>query len=329
MGRLVIPTLSFYYLAVLTSLGVSQMLTIRGSVLDVGVDWLTLTQVDDLTSVDRTLEGIFATTEGCKEAKEVKWAGYKGVASGSSRFGTRTRDENIDKIVVVSGSEANRVLTGMCPEDAPRCTRIDLQVTILLDMLDRDLAKRYFEAMKSDVGYKSSMVGRRSIVLYDSETGQTLYVGKRGSKTFLARLYDKSSDYEMPLGSAWRLEIEFKRDLSEGVLAAVLGGETTRDAVSDILASYAVDGCGIIVPIGGDAPSGPIERKAPSSNVLRWMEKCVRPAVVRQVNNGHVDEVIEALGLTWVFKDEEAATKVMDSDELAKKRTEHQNLTNG
>lgn len=284
------------------------MLSVQGTVVSSEVDFLTLTETKDPKS-ESGLVNQFNAAAKSGQAEKCGWAGYQGLKYGALKVGFRSRENVNDYMFVASGPAAGDFIDTREPGELAefRCTRIDLQVTVQLDSPDEDLAKKYFELMKADPGYKNAMVGRRSITLYDGIEGQTLYIGRRVSKRFMVRVYDKSLEYGKPLGYVWRFEIEIKRELATSVLGAVDVKDRQgqcREYVAMYLASY----CGILLPGEGAGIEGlPITE--PERNTLVWLEKCVRPVVVRQINMGHLDPVLTALALDWLVEPDQVMSR--------------------
>lgn len=289
------------------------MLVVSGSIIDCGIDYITLSNVTDTDQVNRTLDDMFEPMLRDCVPKEVKWGGYKGLTVSHARLGTRTRAGKVDKILVVSGQQAHDLVMGL--EQLPnsiRCTRIDLQMTVLRSASSPELAGRYYAIMKADPTYKSAMVGRRAITLYDSLNGQTLYIGRRTSKSLFVRFYDKGGILGEQLGRKWRLEVEFKRVLALPVLETILGGVNVASTVEKIIVQYAQNKCGILLPSSGGEDVGKIKALGREKNTIEWLERCVRPVVVREINYGNADEVIGALGMSWLLGEEQIKQRALN-----------------
>lgn len=294
------------------------MLIVSGTIKSLGVDYITLTRTQEEDQSNRELEALFKGLFTDDDLIPAKWGGYKGYTRGHARMGHRTRDGVVDKILNVSGSAADSMVFKDGPLDENiRCTRIDIQMTVELPYRQQDLARRYFANLKSDESYKSSMVGRRKIVLVDSEDGQTMYIGSRSSRSFLVRLYDKGGQMGFDTGYEWRLEIEFKRDLARGVLDMITGPGRFVDNKERIVTGYAEEECGILLPSTGGEGKPDIKPANGSANQMEWLKRCVRPVVVRETNTGHLEEVIEALGLSWVLEPEMITARKLNQAQRA------------
>lgn len=301
------------------------MLIIRGSYISSGVDYITLTEVTEggIEGVAPKLWNMLATD---KELVKTKWGGYSGWAQGGIKIGTRERSGKVDNIFVASGSDAAWVICQNVRQftSALRCTRVDVQVTVELDQPDIDLAKSFFEDMKRNKRYKQSMVGRRKITMFDSEDGQTLYIGKRVSKGMIVRIYDKSLSYDLPLGSAWRFEIEFKRDLADSALSMVNGPSGLCIGVAkDTLAGQ----FGVLIP-GSDGAPQEIAVRRDTTNTVEWLRTCVKPVVTRRIVNGELESTLDALGLSWVIGREADGQKAQELDASKQKEAIKVNTEN-
>lgn len=274
------------------------MLIIKGNYITAGVDYLTLTEVIP-TKEEGIIPRLWGNLSTDSEVKRVSWGGYKGWVQNGIKIGSRERDGKLDNIFVASGENAAWVMEQGVSEltSQLRCTRVDVQATVELDKPDVDLAKNFFEDMKKTPSYKSAMVGRRSIVLYDSEDGQTLYIGKRKSRRMIVRVYDKSEHYNLPLGSAWRFEIEFKRELADSALSMVSGNKNACIGVANDTLSRE---CGIWLP-GSEAAPGGVSSRTDERDTLRWLRTCVKPVVSSRIAGGQLESTLSALGLDWTI----------------------------
>jgi len=280
---------------------IDRMLFVNGTVLETGVDYLTLTNTSEWGAQD-VIDEIQHMFGDESTPKVVKWGGYKGFQHEKIRAGKRARDGRIDSICTFTGGNANSAVNAVGDLLLQaRCTRVDLQATIELTAPDKDLVRRHYDLMKSSKGYKTSMVGRRAITLYDSETGATLYVGKRSSRGALVRMYDKSVGFGFSAGSGsvWRFEVEFKREKAPDVLAKVLArGQAAELGLVSVLNQAMTEYTGVILPLGDGYIRA--ESEAMKPDTLAWLRMCVRPVVTRLCSEGRHDEVINALGLEWV-----------------------------
>lgn len=279
------------------------MLIVSGTTVNAGCDWITITETTEKAQ-QPTMAALWKQSTAGLETNETNWAGYRGLSAEDIRWGKRDRKGKTDWILSVSGEKADEFVRSMGSEmvSSTRCTRLDLQVTVRLLSADTDVAKRYFGEMKNSESYRRGMVGRRAITLYDSMNGQTLYIGKRASKGFLVRIYDKSEAYGEDTGSVWRFEIEFKRDVAQDVLDA-LTRSSSNDTVEAIVTTTLEEQCGVVLP-RVEGRFSKVSPKARPKETMEWLRACVRPVVVHQVNNGKTDEVLKALGLSWVVESE-------------------------
>jgi hypothetical protein len=268
------------------------MLIIRGDEVSCGVDYVTLTQVTDGVKVSE-LEMLWIKMSGGMDVEKVRWAGYSGLQFGTVRLGSRERDGRTDHILTASGDCG--LLTEIdVPLDVVRCTRIDLQVTVLLEIPNKDFARCYYDSLGESVSYRSSMIGRRSMSLVDSDTGQTLYIGKRSSRSMMLRLYDKSAAYQRRSGNIWRAEIEFKRDMAGSVASYVAKSRKSGLVVNEYLSSALEKYFGVVIPVDGNGNElGGRNETTPDTTA--WVRKCVKPVFNRYYRAGREEEFLRAL----------------------------------
>jgi hypothetical protein len=281
------------------------MLLINGEIVSCAMDYITLTNVHTSTkTMSNVLKELYDRVSSHTMPKAASWGGYAGWSNGPVRWGTRGRDGGVDEMFMVSGHTAHSVLAHLTPNSGPfRTTRIDVQATIRLAQPNPGLARVYYDNMKLDDGYRRTMIGKRKITLIDSQDGTTLYIGSRTTRSFIARLYDRSREYEWARpGEVWRLEVEFKRDLAGGILKGLVSAEGKTSHCKQIVSQVAEEKLGILTDMQEIPLEAAVKDAMQNQNQLDWLKKCVRPVVDRECQLGRVNEVIEALGLRWVIE---------------------------
>lgn len=176
----------------------------------VGVDALTITAtgLDGKLSVDLVLDELKDVTE--KEwPKPFSFQGAKGRSWGSVRQASKWDDHQrqLWTILMVTGKDSPRALKQALKVDDIKYTRIDTYIDVKMSQRVLGLARKLYDTYK----------GTSSKKLIESETGDTVYFGSRMTESMI-RIYDKSKEYNEELGMVWRFEVEYKKDLANGVV---------------------------------------------------------------------------------------------------------------
>jgi Replication initiation factor len=274
------------------------------SIVESGVDWLTLTtpeQVDVwdaehtgplFSVVKRAHAGYLAT-----EREPWGWNGYAGWRDGPVSTGRR-KDGSI---VRVSGAAAR-----FAAETAHlwhwRATRVDVQATVKLDGVDVDahIAKQ----VKLVRAFSSGSAGKPPSVRHVQTFGQgdTLYVGSRHSEVMI-RLYNKEAESgrETEYLGCVRVEMELK-GRAAGLLWAQIAcpSEERVSAVGVLGATALARGInsleGLVWP--DSQPVRGVPRETEDEKRLHWLEAGVAGVVKRLVLSFGTATVLDALGLT-------------------------------
>lgn len=275
----------------------------RSGIVDTGLDWLTVTTVKGHQSAQ-----MLATIREFVEAEypldsipdDWKGLGYTGQKVGEIKYGRR----NVDEAILIMSGKTSDKFSVRFKVPAERVTRCDVQVTIALDRPDSMLAyKLYTDLMRLTKQQKSGKVYK----YISSNSGDTLYAGKRSSDVYL-RLYDKSRDSGInQLGSIWRYEIEFKRGRAKSVYKAIESSEMRYSAIARLVWDE-FRKRGIDPEFDPSHPIVAIEtgtKVSTPDSKLGWLERCVAPVVTQLVNLGYEREVIRCLKLRGIYiKDE-------------------------
>ena len=271
----------------------------KGLIVDAATDWLTVTSVsgegsDVLAMMGRSL---IEEEYGPKAAKPWRQMGYAGLQSGQIKTGVRKGNE---AILMLSGEVAEKYGSTV-PVAEHKVTRFDLQVTISLNRRYPQLASEEYAAQRR---MNSERKRQRFLKFISSNTGDTLYVGKRSS-AIVVRIYDRSLKYQdEDLGLYWRYEVEFKK------ASAQRAYDKWRSAprkftyvIAQITAEMEKRGIYPGFPL--EISVSAIETKATVSSPesqIEWLGKCVAPVVVQLCYSGFSEEVLKVLKLTNVIK---------------------------
>lgn len=251
-----------------------------------GLDWITITGKDLHGQID-ALEQLVDWQDRLQrdyQPKDWRLLGYAGKQVGPVRMGFR---DDVHFIAQISGAYANDALEE-CPELAGlHFTRVDYQVTARSSMTKPDYVSLTYERLRF---IKQDYPSYPNIKLIRSDTGDTLYIGRRDSPLML-RLYDKSFDLGHPLGTWFRFEVEYKKNKANPAWQAWLGAPNRIDHITDVVGREFSDkriptwfGSETVVAIHGEVIESDYQRQ------LRWLDKCVRPAVVKLSEAGYRDE---------------------------------------
>ncbi len=277
---------------------------VNNTVVSSGMDWITITSGTMAYSdtIQRQGSFIIDTEEGMGGIPK-KWGmqGYRGVSCGGVKVGVRGQDE---AILILTGQAADtyRTKLDVVPD---RIRRLDLQVSVRLREPQSDIARvlyKKLEQVKEDGGL------RAKLRFIESETGSTLYVGRRGRGKML-RFYDKSLDYgESARGYVWRYEVEYGRQVAQKAWNAVDQGEHYESTIASLVASE-YNSRQVSPLFAGYSTVTAIEvgqQISDAEGQLNWLARCVSPCLVRLAEAGHIEQVFEALSLQALIDRKEA-----------------------
>lgn len=264
-------------------------------VVGAGVDWLTITAVDDDTSINLgTIKDRILQDEQFKGVIPEKWGsmGYRGQNWGPMKLGVRNQHE---AILILSGNICSSALC-WTEIDPDRVKRVDLQVTVGLKMPSPNYALTLYQLLPTLTEFSRYVKMMKYI---SSFTGDTLYIGKRG-RSHLLRIYDKSMDCGYrKTGYAWRFEMEYRNDAAKQVVRRlnekndkqgyILGQVTAELSKRSIKSSFGATS--VIDAIEVSASVATAETK------LDWLSRCVSPVVMKLLSLGYEEEIIDMLKL--------------------------------
>lgn len=272
-------------------------------------DWITLTKIwDDAEVQENYPKGFYSLLRYTYQNVSVvsqDWGslGYKGEQCTETkiRYGRRLRDGGIlDEILVGSGKASDMIVDDIPATSDVKCTRFDMQTTVYMDKPKADVAATLYAVLVASKVAGASITGRRKCSLVQSDTGQTLYVGKRNSGRKFFRLYDKSADLQAPIGSVWRQEVQYGRNYSHNAWEWYKSNRDNQDAQEKMVSGEFKDAMNFTLTNAGMEteliPASETEQGTIKSK-LAWLTKCVRPVVAFLVASGYEKEVVATLGL--------------------------------
>jgi DNA relaxase NicK len=270
--------------------------------LGTNIDWLTVTTKSD--DVGQRLYRILTEFKGTHVGKKEEWKeqqfyGYQGW--GSSRLFWGAHNKN-GFILQLKGYIADVYFPEIL-DPLSRVTRVDVATTIEFDKPVLRLGEKHYNKM-----LKAGLMDRKLTTILNSSGGNTLYIGSRNSDQF-GRIYDKGAQQGEEPGWKWRYEVELKKPRSmpsvqmfRKILLHNGTGQRTQNTLTDWVHEWFLTrgvkppwGCGGMTRYGKvevDYGETSVDRK------LSWIRSAVRPSVEFLRENGHLVEVIEALGLT-------------------------------
>lgn len=262
--------------------------------LSAGVDWLTVTTADSVSS-DQLLTHTTRIVEDQVQlgaiAKPWGMSGFTGFKVGQVELGQRG-----DEAIVRLMSEAAQIEWRRVYELGTSCTRLDLQVTVdMKSECQRHVFDYYKRANKisSETGKKNS-----NRVVLGNDGGATLYCGARTSNRF-GRIYAKGPQSKMDhFKQALRFEVQFN-----GKLARTVVGRLHKSKVQEMFTlERAVAFFGLRIGHVPFRASFVANDSCPRSRSdcrqkLEWLKMSVKPSVQLLMNSGYSLEVMRALGL--------------------------------
>lgn len=267
--------------------------TEKSVVVGASVDWVTATTDRDRVGYgwwDLFVRHGDETRQKYKEWRN-KW--YQGARYDDVFWGY---SEANGFIFVASGQAAN-IYAPMASTSARRITRMDLQVTVLMDNPIEGYASDCY--LRCLAGFEKE---RKYSLITNSDKGATLYVGSRMSDQY-GRLYDKGVQAKLAEpGLMWRFEVEFKKPRSDSVAHEIMVLRETNGLDVGITAFlhqwFIMRGVRPLFRTEDQPFVVEVERKITADDrKLWWLRTQVRPTVEKLFALGYGDEVQEALGL--------------------------------
>lgn len=264
------------------------------SLLETGLDWMTVTTDNDATGLHwYTLFDQYANSWGPQKMERKEWKNrwYSGVRVENMTWGT---SQNQGYIMIMAGEAARDWGLRLYPS-VGKVTRLDLQVTVTLNRPMVNLATTEYQrnSNRKDRGYTN---------IVNSRSGNTLYVGSRHSDQF-GRLYDKGVQTgSAEPGKKWRYECEIKKPRSMAIASRLYelkaeGRDVNPDIVGYVWEWFNRRGVrtlwnkgatSIVTSVGGRVST--LDKK------LAWLRTQVAPSVDELVRAGLGRDVIDIFG---------------------------------
>lgn len=253
-------------------------------------------QVDALTITATGLSGKIAIGMVIEDAKDYldneqkkpfRFGGAQGWARGSIRYAEKVQEDigRLWAILMVTGPQSEHAFKVACQLDDLKFTRCDCAVDVFL----------YEKVMGLPRLIKDNYKGKAKVVLFESELGDTIYIGSRQSDAYL-RIYDKSKQYGLDLGRVYRWEVEYKGELAKPVVDKVRDGG--RMAIRELVFGEAHHKSvpSPIVEGQRGVKREKISISSPDAKIA-WLARQVAPTVKWLNSLGYQDEVVKALNL--------------------------------
>lgn len=261
-----------------------------------GVDWITCTgkgprAKDKAQRVAMSLieQGIAQGHKLVKSSRNsYSVVGIPGIQWGAGQQGWMT---------VMSGEIARRHwMAAYVFSD--NCSRFDLQTTIRMPFDTEEYIQGVF-AHSAELG-GAAWLARASIIL-SGQRGSTLYYGSRTSQQF-GRVYDKARQSKRDPGfdKCIRFEVEYKKPLSQAVVASMFENDPTVEGITDIVLTW-FEKRGIYGPqvyTHSDSETQLGRRETTNEKKISWLRTTVRSTYQQLRMAGLQTEADEALGVT-------------------------------
>lgn len=268
----------------------------KSTVVEAGIDWFTTTATDRKTATLLLLraENLLSQEHraGCF-IKPWRMMGYSGWRCGRLEYGIRD-----DGAIVRLSSSLAALEWWSVFQLTGRCTRIDLQATLRHDKGAAWAMAAFSRSIKRH--YKDRDDGPKITEWKDNNGGRTTYLGSRQSALYF-RAYDKGAQSgDENYAGCVRLELEIKNGLCCSVIDSILSYESVPAGVVGILTLFIQKRGGAPLTVNTRHTSlYEVSQRLPDSvQSLTWLNKQVRPSVIRLLEMNLIEETIEALGLT-------------------------------
>lgn len=265
-------------------------------VLESAIDYCTCTY----SGSDKFLEVMKARALAWMKERELEgfrrkpWGmeGYNGQAIDGLSVGHRDHST----IIRLSGLMAKRH-AAVALTWATNVTRLDLQVTLQDDDLEREWARAINNHMQTLPG---TAIGYPQVSLTTNQPkGSTVYVGARISHRFF-RCYDKTaeSDNVYPPG-CWRFEMEYKQDVARSALRGLASQSYSAAAVMNVLQNEMMAHQMRLpaAPLAHNWRPTVIQQPTDDQKRIEWLRRSIRPMLDRMLETLPIDTITDALGL--------------------------------
>lgn len=275
-----------------------------GVVIESQVDWLTVSahgQDAARNMLDLALG--LAKEEVAKGNRERRWRlmGYEGTHVGRIEYGQRDNQSTILRLIGDSAREHLDVALSL----ADNVTRVDLATTWRAEPPDPLLGRNCYAL--AEMFWQSHPRSAKPGYHGDAAGGYTCEIGARESDRFF-RIYNKGAECVAQgdkegaerYRACWRFELEAKATMAEAVASMVAEREDRADFVRDYLVSF-LEAHGIPPPFVAGQPVALLpgfRRRSDAESRLEHLARNVRPTVTWLKEQGMLERVLDALGLS-------------------------------
>jgi DNA relaxase NicK len=272
----------------------------HGEVIDAGIDYISLTMLNDNPSVQAWHNASTAYLQQIAaqlgEMNETRRLGYEGFTVGGSFVGRRERDT----IAIYSGERAKLAFERLYRRDT-HVSRLDVQVSFRFNVTTNNVAQVARNSVSRANAKISGARQRNATLMEDLRGGATCYVGTRTSEQF-ARIYNKDAESgKAEYERVWRFEVQLKNKLAVKLAEQIAGQTYTSSNHALVFVKQWLAHRGVSTPWKADAELLPLPKvdKPSSQNdeKLLWLRTQVRPAIRSLLKYGLRDAILEALGL--------------------------------
>lgn len=290
------------------------MVTHPVEVVDVGVDWITLTASHpDLCFKQLTRAG--ALLQRVQKQGFMKhpfsMQGYTGFRAGSVELGARPGGT-----LVRLGSNVARDYWKDIFYVSENCSRIDLQVTLRYHRTpSQEIARHYRNMLRAH----SREAGGPTVSMFrSSDGGATLYVGKRSSRLF-GRIYDKGVESGLEeFQNTMRAEVEYKGDVARFVSREVANSGVPLIECRERVAQFFKERhCDLRILTTSELRQCRTAQPADVWRTLEWIRTSVRLSARKLVAGGLQQQLLDALGLSIGPQDQLVLSKKPESNSQA------------
>jgi len=272
----------------------------NGEVIDAGIDYISLTMLNDNPNVqawqgaaNAYLQTIAALGNEMVESRRL---GYEGYAVAGSFVGRRERDT----IAVYSGERAKVAYSRLYRRDC-HVSRLDVQVSYRFKFTTNNVAQMARSSVERANVKISGARQRNATLIEDLRGGATCYVGTRKSEQF-ARIYNKEAESnDSKYERVWRYEVQLKNRLAGQLAEQIASGTYTESNHALVFVKQWLARRGVSTPWKADAELLPLPRLDKNSSQvetkLEWLRTQVRPTLRSLLKYGLRDDILSALGL--------------------------------
>lgn len=262
------------------------------AITSVGVDYVSLSSADNRAAYDYCERKFGGADVAGRQAAVL---GYVGTATLHAFWGQGPQGY----FVRVSSDTANESYQEMLMLPEQRCSRLDVQVTMRLNVRSDIARNKFLEFEKAATSER--YLGRLFGWYGNSRGGSTLTVGSRSSERYF-RMYNKSAEEgDTEDTTRWRYEVEYKGGLSKKLWAQLRQAETTGHTARFLrLIATEYGRIGANCPFTGNAPVFDLSQARKDTALtdkFNWLFTQVRPTVKSLLESGYEEALMVALGL--------------------------------